>query len=242
MKIAVKLYRKQKANIYCKVKRLRKKFGPNALRVTTAILIIVGVFIISTTYFRSNVVPIVIESSEAQVRAIGTNAVNLAATTVLQENLTYDDLFTVVKNSSGDIEMIQANSPRINAIARQIANLAQANLDDLGVQTLDIAFGTFTGLALLTGFGPDVSIKIVPIGTANCDFVSSFVSAGINQTVHKIYIDVYADINVITPIADPTITVKAEVLVCENLIVGKIPDTYLHIGKVTDLFDLSPNA
>ncbi len=221
--------------------KFQKLLAPKAIRVTTAILIFVGIFIVCATYFRNSVVPVVIESSEAQVRAIGTNAVNLAATSVLSENITYDDLFTVVKNKNGDVEMIQANSPRINAIARQIANLAQANLDDLGVQTLDIAFGTFTGLALLTGFGPDVSIKIVPIGTANCDFVSSFVSAGINQTIHRIYIDVYADINVITPIADPTISVKAEVLVCENLIVGKIPDTYLNVGNIADLFDLNPN-
>ncbi len=221
--------------------KFQKLLAPKAIRVTTAILIFVGIFVVCATYFRNSVVPVVIESSEAQVRAIGTNAVNLAATSVLSENITYDDLFTVVKNKNGDVEMIQANSPRINAIARQIANLAQANLDDLGVQTLDIAFGTFTGLALLTGFGPDVSIKIVPIGTANCDFVSSFVSAGINQTIHRIYIDVYADINVITPIADPTISVKAEVLVCENLIVGKIPDTYLNVGNIADLFDLNPN-
>ena len=213
--------------------------GPKAMKITTIILLVVATFLLTLNHFRNNIVPIVIESSEAQVRAIGTNAVNIAATSVLQEKITYDDLFTVVKDKNGDIAMIQANSPRINAIARQIANLAQANLDDLGVQTLDIAFGTFTGVALLTGFGPDVRIKIVPIGTANCDFVSSFIPAGINQTVHRIYIDVYADIDVITPIADPTITVKAEILVCENLIIGKVPDTYLSVGKVADLFDLS---
>ncbi|MBR7162498.1 MAG: sporulation protein YunB [Clostridia bacterium] len=222
--------------------KIKKLLNKKALRVTTAILLIVLSFILCATYFRNNIVPIVIESSEAQVRAIGTNAVNLAATTVLQENIKYEDLFTVVKNEKGDIEMIQANSPRINSIARQIANLAQANLDDLGVQNLDIALGTFTGLALLTGFGPDVSIKIMPIGTANCDFVSTFISAGINQTIHRIYIDVYADIDVITPIADPTICVKAEVLVCENVIIGKIPDTYLMLGNSGDILNLSPSS
>ena len=221
--------------------KIKKLFSKKALRVTTAILLLVLSFIICATYFRNNIVPIVIESSEAQVRAIGTNAVNLAATTVLQENITYADLFTIVKNEKGEIEMIQANSPRINSIARQIANLAQANLDDLGVQNLDIALGTFTGLALLTGFGPNVSIKIMPIGTANCDFVSTFISAGINQTIHRIYIDVYADIDVITPIADPTICVKAEVLVCENVIIGKIPDTYLMVGNLGEIYNLSPN-
>lgn len=220
--------------------KIKKSLSKKALRVTTAILLFVVSFILCATYFRNNIVPIVIESSEAQVRAIGTNAVNLAATTVLNENIKYDDLFTIVKNEKGEIEMIQANSPKINSIARQIANLAQANLDDLGVQNLDIALGTFTGLALLTGFGPNVSIKIMPIGTANCDFVSTFISAGINQTIHRIYIDVYADINVITTIADPTICVKAEILVCENVIVGKIPDTYLMLGNAGEILDLSP--
>ena len=222
--------------------KIKKILNKKALTVTTAILMLVLSFVVCATYFRNNIVPIVIESSEAQVRAIGTNAVNLAATTVLQENITYDELFTIVKNENGEIEMIQANSPRINSIARQIANLAQANLDDLGVQTLDIALGTFTGLALLTGFGPNVSIKIMPIGTANCDFVSTFISAGINQTIHRIYIDVYADINVITTIADPTISVKAEVLVCENVIIGKIPDTYLMWGTSGDIMNLSPSS
>lgn len=192
------------------------------------------------TYFRKNVVPTVMESSVAQVRAIGTNAVNLAATTVIKGGISYDDLFTVIKDNEDNVQMIQTNSPRINTIAREIANLAQANLDELGVQTVDIAFGTFTGIALLTGFGPDVSINIVPIGTANCDFVSSFLSAGINQTVHKIYIDVYADINIITPIDDIMVSVKAEVLVCENLIVGKIPETFLSVGNNQGILDLQP--
>jgi sporulation protein YunB len=221
------------------VSKAGKLLANKSFKIITIILLVVAICLYAINHFRNNVVPIVIESSEAQVRAIGTNAVNIAATSVLQENITYADLFTVVKDNNGDITMIQANSPRINAIARQIANLAQANLDDLGVQTLDIAFGTFTGVALLTGFGPNVKIKIVPIGTANCDFVSSFIPAGINQTIHRIYIDVYADIDVITPIADPTIKVKAEILVCENLIVGKVPDTYLNVGKVADLFDLT---
>lgn len=211
---------------------------PRIIRVVVAITAFVAVFVISATYFRSNIVPTVVENSDATVRAIGTNAVNLAATSVLNENITYDDLFNVVRDADGNIAMIQANSPKINSIARQIANLAQANLDQLGVQTVDIAFGTFTGLALLTGLGPDVSINVVPVGTANCDFVSSFTSAGINQTLHKIYIDVYADIDVITPIADQVIQVKAEVLVCENLIVGKIPSTYLEMGE-TPLLQLS---
>lgn len=174
------------------------------------------------------------------MRAITTNAINLAATTVINGGLTYDELFEVKKDNNGKITMIQANSPRINTIAREIANLAQANLDALGTQEISISVGTFTGLALLTGFGPDVTIKIVPIGTANCDFVSYFQSAGINQTLHKIYIDVYADVNIITPIDEPTVQVKAEILVCENVIVGEVPEFYLNMSDISGMLNLNP--
>lgn len=218
-----------------------KDMKPKLLRVIIAILIFVAAFTFCTVYFRKNIVPTVMDSSIAQVRAIATNAVNIAATSVLSDGVTYDQLFEVKYADNGKISMIQANSPRINSIARDIANLAQANLDMLGTQEISIAVGTFTGLALLTGFGPDVTIKIVPIGTANCDFVSYFQSAGINQTLHKIYIDVYADVAIITPIDEPTVQVKAEVLVCENVIVGDIPSTYLEMQNISDLLTLNPD-
>lgn len=223
-----------------RLSRISKDMRPKFLRVIIAILIFIAIFIFCTVYFRKNIVPTVMDSSIAQVRAITTNAINLAATTVINGGLTYDELFEVKKDSNGKITMIQANSPRINTIAREIANLAQANLDALGTQEISISVGTFTGLALLTGFGPDVTIKIVPIGTANCDFVSYFQSAGINQTLHKIYIDVYADVNIITPIDEPTVQVKAEILVCENVIVGEVPEFYLNMSDISGMLNLNP--
>lgn len=137
---------------------------PKLFRVVIAITIFLAVFVFCTVYFRSNIVPTVMDSSVAQMRAVTTNAVNLAATSVLSDGLTYEMLFDIVKDKDGNISMIKANSPQINKIARQIANLAQANLDSLGTQEIQIAAGTFTGLALLMGFGPDVTIKITPIG------------------------------------------------------------------------------
>lgn len=173
---------------------------------------------------------------EAEVKALGTNAINNAANTVITKDTKYEDMFTVVTNDSGNIVMVQANSPNINRMAREIANLTQANLEALGEQSVEIAFGTFTGVSLLMGFGPLVEIKFAPIGAANCDFVSEFTSAGINQTLHKIYINITADISAITSIYDLNVSVVAEILICENLLIGEIPDTYLSVGKL----DLTP--
>ena len=218
-----------------------RRLKPGIFRIAVALTLFVAAFIFCTVYFRNNIVPTVMGSAIAEVRAMCTRSVNLAVTAVVGGGLEYDDLFSVVKNEDGDIEMVQANSPEINMIAREIANLAQANLDELGLKEISIPIGTFTGLALLMGLGPDVTISVMPIGSALCDFVSYFTSAGINQTLHKIYIDVHATINIVTPIDEPTITVKAEVLVAENLIVGNVPQFYFG-GTVQNggFLDLAP--
>lgn len=220
-----------------KSKIVRKKL----LRIVVTVCVVLSIFAVAAVYFRKNVVPVVMDSSISRIRAVGTNAVNSAASSVLNNNITYEDLFNVVKDNNGKILMIEANSPSINAIARQIATLAQSNLDQLESQEVEIAFGTFTGIALLTGLGPEVKIKARPIGSANCDFVSEFVSAGINQTLHKIYINVFSDISIITPLDEASVTVSAEILVCENVIVGEVPDTYGNLGAKDSFFDLIPN-
>lgn len=203
-------------------------------------VIAVVLFTVLSRYFKNNMVPVVISTCEQQVHAIGINAINNAAGIVITEDLSYDDLFSVEKNSNGDITLIQARSTKINRIARELARLTQYNLESSPSSELSIAIGTFTGITLLIGVGPRVEITINPIGVANCDFVSEFVSAGINQTVHKIYIVIEVEIEVALPIDDLDVEVVSEILVCENLIVGKVPETYINLAKSNETLNLVP--
>ena len=78
---------------------------PKLFRVVIAITIFLAVFVFCTVYFRSNIVPTVMDSSVAQMRAVTTNAVNLAATSVLSDGLTYEMLFDIVKDKDGNISI-----------------------------------------------------------------------------------------------------------------------------------------
>jgi len=51
---------------------------------------------------------------------------------------------------------------------------------------------------------------------------------GINQTRHAVYIRVDSSVNVIIPGKSKTVSVKTDVLICEAVIVGKIPEIYLN--------------
>lgn len=168
------------------------------------------------------------------------NAVNNAASTVITEDISYNELFDIQKDNDGNIVLIQAKSIKINRIARDLALMTQKNLESVEENEIGVPIGTLSGVTMFIGMGPQIKIKIVPIGVANCDFVSEFVSAGINQTVHKIYIDIDVTIMVALPIADITVKNKSEILVCENMIIGKVPNTYLEMGRITEGINLVP--
>ena len=72
-------------------------------------------------------------------------------------------------------------------------------------------------------------------------FLSEFVQAGINQTNHKIYVNLTATINVVLPVANKQIVSNTQLLICENIIVGKIPEVYLSSSGIKNLMDLIPS-
>lgn len=90
-------------------------------------------------------------------------------------------------------------------------------------------FGSFTGFKLLAGKGPGVKITISPIGNVETDLKSEFTSQGINQTLHRVYLQVKCEVSILTPFDNLSRDVTNQVLLAENVIVGNIPSTYYNL-------------
>ncbi len=73
---------------------------------------------------------------------------------------------------------------------------------------------------------------MTPVGTVNCSFVSTFEAAGINQTLHRVYINVESVVDLIIPTAHTQVVTTTPVLLCESIIIGKVQQTYLQGGLV----------
>lgn len=205
-----------------------------------AVLLVLAALILSVfIYFRRNVAPVIIEVSEATVKSITTLAVNDAVYYTLSDALKYEDLVSVSRNEDGDIVYMQANSLKINAIARDVASLSQKNLDEMGSRAMKVPLGAFSGTAVFAGMGPEIDLKIIPIGSVYCEFSSVFEAVGINQTRHKIYLDVVADVELIIPAASATVSSKTQVLICESVIVGKVPSTFLNLSTLGGFYDFT---
>ncbi len=201
----------------------RKKL--TRLKILTVIIcaIIIGVLVI----FLRNVTRVLISISEATIRSITTVAVNDAIYYTLNDNLRYEDLITINYDSQGNVSTITTDSLKINRIARDTAYLSQENLTRMSAEGIMVPVGALTGIEALAGFGEKINIKIIPISNVECRFVSKFVDAGINQTKHSLYLELVSDISIILPTKTTNFASTIEVLICESVINGRIPDVYM---------------
>lgn len=183
--------------------------------------------ILTVAWVHHNVTTMLKSMAEATMRSITTVAVNDAIYYTLNDAVRYEDLISVERDEAGEIVAISANSLQINRIARDAAYMSQENLDKMSEAGIEMPLGAFTGIEAWAGFGPRIHIRIIPISNVQCTFRSEFETAGINQTKHSIYLEIVADISIILPSGSSNFASPTQVLICESVLVGKVPDTYL---------------
>ena len=222
------------------MKRYRSPKRKTRRRIVLALVAFIFIGIIVWMHY--NVTAILKSVSEATMRSITTVAVNDAIYYTLSDQVRYEDLVTVLTDADGNITAITANSFQINRIARDTAYMSQENLKKMSEDGIEIPLGAFTGVEAWAGIGPRIRLPIIPISNVECRFVSRFESAGINQTKHSVYLEIVADISIILPSETSNFASLTEVLICESVLVGKVPDTYLQTDIFGNGYDLVPRG
>ena len=72
--------------------------------------------------------------------------------------------------------------------------------------------GGITGSRYLSGFGPGINIKIIPVGNVVTNLKSEFNAAGINQTLHRIYLELACTVTIVTPYDTIEANIKNQIL------------------------------
>lgn len=208
-----------------------KGVPPEILKRRKKIIEIIFILIIAFSVVKlvlDAVLPIFNTLCENRAKSIATMISNEQATIVMTEH-SYDELFTIEKDNNGNVVMIKANVVPINEIISDVANRIQEQLDQKGREDVEIALGSFTGFKLLAGRGPGIKIRISSIGNVETDLRSEFTSQGINQTLHRVYLQVKCRVSILTPFNDIEQEITNQVLLAENVIVGNIPSTYYNL-------------
>ncbi len=86
----------------------------------------------------------------------------------------------------------------VNKIKTEIVTRVNSRLNELNGDTLQIPLGTISGIQLFNGRGPKIKVRIFPVGVAEAEFRSEFLSAGVNQTLHRIMLSVDGSVTAIS--------------------------------------------
>ncbi len=212
----------------------RRKKRSRKTKWVIALVCILCVLTLLFVYYFKVVTPIVVTLSQEKVRSFSTVLISQSVEEVmLTGDVRYEDLVDVKLNSANEIVMINTNSVEINRLVRQVTNLVQTRLDAINNTEIFIALGTFTGIPFLYGLGPDIAVQLIPVGSVNTRFSSNFTSAGINQTLHRLYFVISLTVGMVLPANTQNVVVDFEVQISESIIVGKIPEILLNGQKIS---------
>ena len=199
----------------------RRRFRVAALLCAGLILFLV---------LNSHLQPLIASYGLTQAKLVGTQAVNDAVTAVLErEGVRYTDLMRVEKDSQGSIVSVEADTVKINALKASVTTEILTQLKKHQNMTVRIPTGTLLNGDLLTGRGPRIPVKISLSGAAATQMSSYFESAGINQTSHRLVMDITVTLYAAIPGNDATTTLETSFIIAETVLVGKVPDSYTEV-------------
>ena len=208
-------------------------------KLLIALVSVLLLIILILLYVAKVVNPIIISVGEAKIKSLATRSINAAVNEVIIMGYSYNSLINITFDNNGDVVLIEANAMEINKLSKEIATTSQTRLDLIGEQGVGIPIGSLSGIPLFMGQGPDIRFKLFPVGSITCTYSSQFITAGVNQTNHKIYADISSTVNVVLPIDNKQINTKTQILIAESIIVGKVPDVYLN-SSLQNMLPLIP--
>lgn len=211
-------------NYYTKPKKT--EFKPIILVIISILL----VFILSIILYDKRIYPAVLQVAESSIKADTVECISKTSMELFDEEFNYDEMIIIDKDNEGNINMIRANTVKLNYLTSRLSIRCNEELQKMGEVGVEVPLGWMTDNSAFYEFGPDLNVKIDPIGNMKVSYESKFESAGINQTRHKIYLNVEARVRMKIPLHSKEQVVTCQIPVAETIIVGKTPNTAIDLG------------
>ncbi|SHM12153.1 sporulation protein YunB [Caldanaerovirga acetigignens] len=212
--------------MFIRLKTKRNRRCPIKLSAYMLILIVMLNFIIFA-FIERQIAPTLLALAEARARIIATEAINKAVKERITKNIKYTDLIAIHKDINGQVTLIQINTIEINRIETETSLEVVKTLKEISMEKIKIPLGLITGSKILSNMGPTISVSLYPVGTAYVDTSEAFEEAGINQTRHKILLDITAQVRIVQPLLSSKVEIKTSVPIAETIIIGSVPQTIL---------------
>lgn len=168
-------------------------------------------------------------------RQMATQAINDALTKRMAEDAEYARVLVVDKDKSGRITSAHFNFAEVARIESLTTLRVQHVLTRLEERIVYVPAFQAMGSAVLATVGPSIPIRIVPLGSAQSEVEPEVKTAGINQTVHILYLHIVAQVLVVVPFISQPVTVDTKIPIAYVVFIGNVPTTTI-VGGTLPLF------
>lgn len=218
-----KIYSRKRINLFNS-----KKNGKKSKKIIYIFLIIIISFLI---IFIKMAYPVFIATCRNRARSIAVNTLNKEVNSVMIM-YNYDDLVDIQRDENGMISYISAKIIPINELVAKITKNIQESIDSSPSTLVNLNLGTVTGFSALAEISPQIAIKVEQAGNIETKINSEFEAMGINQTIHRIYLDLKCRIGILTPLESISEDIHLDVLLTETVIVGEVPSNYYNFDNL----------
>ncbi len=196
------------------------------LKLISVSLIFIGLLLLIDLSMR----PVIEKVNQYECRSMLTDMINRTVLEELQRSdIDYNKLVLLSENHDGEIVSVQSNVMNINMLQSNISERLGRELQHISEIDIGIPVGTLSGLQFFHGHGFNVGMTVQPIGYPSTKIISEFTEAGINQTRHRIIIEINALVDAVIPGYSTDVAVTSTIVAAETIIIGRIPDAYTHV-------------
>lgn len=162
------------------------------------------------------------------------NAASAAATAGIENSLDtdkvrYADLIKFGRDKNGNIVSVTTDAYSLNKIGNNIGTEIDNIINGMKSYVIKIPFSVLFSEQFINGRGPKMPLVFVMTGITTTNFSNEFTAAGVNQTHHRIMLDITVNTYIIHSGNVIVVPYSTNVCIAESIVVGITPQTFAEI-------------
>lgn len=152
-------------------------------------------------------------------------------------DLDIDSMYYINKKDE-EVNQVLINTAQINKILSEVNKTLNINIKSLNNETISLPLAIIFGETLFSKIGPNINLKIIPVGSYTCDVMSDVKEYGINNSLFEIYILVKLKVETIIPLRNSETDVECKIPLVVQILQGNVPRYYYNTKSlVPDVYD-----
>jgi hypothetical protein len=201
-----------------------RRIWHNRAEKRTAAILLAGVMILLPVLLlalRARAAPLAIPIFESVAESRVKGLVSETAQELIAERES-GDFCTLTYASDGSVKSVWVDSEEVNRFLTELTRVLEAKLSDMTL-TCRIRSGDLICPRLFSGSGVPLTVRGSVYGGVSARTVSGLSEGGLNQTLHRLEVEITAPLTVTVLGEETRLNVTARVLIGEAVIVGTLP-------------------